>query len=432
MNEVTKIHLGRQAFTISVAAHKTLRAYLDAISKQVGDNDVVDEVELRMAELLAEHGVSGEKVVLVKDVDYLKKQLGDPKDFKENDDETTTTTDKTSDSKRLFRDTDNAMLAGVAAGLAKYFGLSVVLIRILFIIGTIAWGGGILVYIVLWLLVPEAKTSSEKLQMAGKPVTVDSLKEVVERADVKGAARRANNSIAGPINTFFAIVLKIIGIAFILFGLSALFGLIAGETYVLLHNAQLVQDNIFPIGFREHLLLHIAIAVAALISLFIILFGLAIFRRKWPIRTWITGILIGLLFIGMAAGGALAADTVPRVRDRYNSNIHTSLRQLKPFTNISYSGPNEGIDISYQISDKYTAALKYYDNPDISNLKTNVSNGTLTIDTSKFDWHRHCNALCLPPTYNMEIIISSPDQPQLDWPANEIKVFPNIPPIYQQ
>src|ERR1700729_632294 len=107
MNEVNKVHLGRQAFTISVEAHKELKAYLDAIKKQVGDKSVVDEVELRMAELLAEHGITGEKVILPADVNFLKEQLGNPKDFKEDTDPIDTN-DKPADTKRLFRDTDNA------------------------------------------------------------------------------------------------------------------------------------------------------------------------------------------------------------------------------------------------------------------------------------------------------------------------------------
>src|SRR5438270_6786289 len=104
MNEVTKVHLGRQAFTISVAAHKELRAYLDAIAKQVNDADVVSEVELRMAELLSERGVSGDKVVLPADVTYIKEQLGSPDDFSDTD--STADPAKTADknTKRLFRD----------------------------------------------------------------------------------------------------------------------------------------------------------------------------------------------------------------------------------------------------------------------------------------------------------------------------------------
>jgi len=222
MNEVTKIHLGRQAFTIAVDAHHELKTYLEAIKKQVGDKDVVDEIELRMAELLTEHGINANKVILSGDVDFLKTQLGNPNDFKEDASETPAEPTKTSESKRLFRDTDNAMLAGVAAGLSKYFGIDVLLIRILFVIAVIAtFGWGILLYILLWLLVPEAKTSSERLQMAGKAVNVDSLKEIVGRADVKGAAHRANASLAEPINSLFRFVLKVIGLFFILSGLSA-------------------------------------------------------------------------------------------------------------------------------------------------------------------------------------------------------------------
>jgi len=208
---VTKIHLGRQAFTISVDAHHELRSYLDAIKKQVVDKGVVDEIELRMAELLTEHGLNANQVILPDDVDFLKEQLGNPNDFKDEEDEAHTTSDKQADNKRLFRDTDNAMIAGVAAGLAQYFGVmsnwygycSSIAVLVTF-------GWGILLYIVLWLLVPEAKTSSERLQMAGKPVNVDSLKEIVGRADIKVQPHRANASLVGPINALFRFILKLL------------------------------------------------------------------------------------------------------------------------------------------------------------------------------------------------------------------------------
>ena len=409
MNEVTKIHLGRQAFTIAADAHKELRQYLDDIKDQVKDKDVVEEVELRMAELLAEHGIAGDKVILPRDVAFLKEQLGNPQDFKEDADETPGHTDKSSDTKRLFRDTDNGMLAGVAAGLAKYTGLDVLLIRILFIIGVLTGGWGILLYLVLWLLVPEAKTSSDRLQMAGKPVTVGSLKEIVERADVKGAARRANNSLAGPINAFFRIALKIIGLGFIVFGLTALLGLITAETYILLHSGNLLQDNIFPVGIREHLLLDIALVVAGIVSLFVVLFGMAMFRRKWPIHTWVTAMLVGLIFFGLAAGGGLAADVVPKVRDRYDANLHTTIRAVQPFTTVNASG--DGVDINYQVSNNYSVSLNYFGQPNLNNIKTTVKNGTLTIDSSQFNWHRNCQTICIPSNYNMVITVTSPNTP---------------------
>jgi phage shock protein PspC (stress-responsive transcriptional regulator) len=152
MNEVTTIHLGRQSFTIAVDAQKELRAYLDAIKASVGDKDVVEEVELRMAELLTERGVSGDKVILVADVEYLMEQLGDPKEF--NDNEETGTERPIADGKRLFRDTDNAVLAGVSSGLARYFGIDVWIVRIIFIIAIISGGWGVLAYILFWIIVP--------------------------------------------------------------------------------------------------------------------------------------------------------------------------------------------------------------------------------------------------------------------------------------
>jgi hypothetical protein len=235
------------------------------------------------------------------------------------------------------------------------------------------------------------------------------LKDVVQRADVKGAARRANKTVAGPINYFFRIVLKVIGVAFVISGLSALFGLITAATYVQAHNAALMHDNIFPIGYREHLLLFVAMAILGLIALFIVLFGMAIFKRKWPIHAWVTGGLIGLVFVGLAAGVALAADTVPKVRDRYNANVHTQVRSVRPFTKINAVGKDATIRIEY--SDKYFVQLKYYGAADPSAIKTSVSNGILLVDSQKYDWHRHCQVLCIPNSYNMEIIVGSPNAP---------------------
>jgi len=426
MNEVNKIHLGRQAFTISVDAHKQLQAYLDAIKKQVGDSDVVDEVELRMVELLAEHNVTGDKVILPTDINFLKKQLGNPKDFKEDgDDEISAPLTQNADTKRLFRDTDNAMVAGVASGLAMYFGVDVLLIRILFVIGIFTGGWGILIYALLWLLVPEVKTSSDRLQMAGKPVTVASLKEVVERADVKGVANRAGHSIVGPINSIFRLILKGIGVVLILSGLSALFGLIAVTIYLLLHNGSIFQDNIFPIGLREHALVYIGLAVSGILALFVVLSGMALFRRKWPIRAWITGMLIGLVFVGSAAAGALGADVAPQVRDRYNANTHTNVRTLTAFDKVNPIG--DDVDIKYQPSDTYSVSFHYYDNPDLSKIKTTVSNGTLLIDSQQFHDRHNCQKICLP--YNVVVTIQSPTIPGIITPDGPTLMYlpPKVP-----
>ncbi|HUC87781.1 MAG TPA: PspC domain-containing protein [Candidatus Binatia bacterium] len=411
MNEVTKIHLGRQAFTISVDAHHELKNYLEAINNQVGDKDVAQEIELRMAELLNERGVTANKVILASDVDFLKTQLGNPNDFKDDENETQASNIKQEDSKHLFRDTDNAMIAGVAAGVAQYFGIDTLLVRILFIIFVIITAGwGLLLYVVLWLLVPEAKTSSDRLRMAGKPVNVDSLKEIVEQADVKGDAHRVNSSLANFINSLFRCVLKLTGIAFMLLGLSAIFGLIAAETYLLVDGKAWAQNNIFPVGFREHLLLDIAMLVVALIASFVIIFGIAMFRRKWPIRSWVTGLLVGLILVGLAVGGALTGDVYPNVRDRYNANVHSSIRTFTPFNTLYINGPE---NINFQNASTYYIGLSYYGHPNLSEIKTSVVGKALTIDGSQFNWNRNCQSICIPNNYNLNVTIYAPDANQL-------------------
>jgi len=405
MNEVTQIHLGRQPFTVSVEAHSSLKSYLAAITKQVEDKSVVEEVELRMAELLTEHGISGDKVVLQSDVDFLKEQLGNPKDFKESDEEPSREEEPAESSpKRLFRNTDSAMIAGVASGLSSYFGVDVVFIRIIFVIAVITGGWGILLYLALWLLVPEAKTSSERLQMQGKPVTVEALKNAVERADVKGAASRVNTRVVPMINYVFKQVLKFFGLIFVLGGLTLILGLLTSGTYLGLNYGRFTHENIFPVGTTEHLLLYLAFALAAFMGLFVTLFGLAMFRRKWPVRAWVTGTLVGVFMIGLATSAALAADAFPRVRNRYNAAIHTTVRELPPFTKAYANG--EGFVVEYERANKYGVTLEYLGNADVSNIKTEVKDGVLEINGLDFKHEKDCNIFCGLTT---RVIIASPN-----------------------
>jgi len=176
--------------------------------------------------------------------------------------------------------------------------------------------------------------------------------------------------------------------------------------------------------------LDIAMVVVGLIALFVILFGIAIFRRKWPIRTWVTGMLVGLIFIGLATGGALGADVYPNIRDRYNTNVHSTVRIVKPFTAVNIIG-NADVGINFESSSKYYVSLNYYAHPALASIKTYVKNGTLVIDTSQFNWHRSCQAICIPNTYNMSITIYTPDALQLMNQDGAIPIKP-LPPDQPQ
>ncbi len=432
MNEVTKIHLGRQEFSISLDAYHQLKKYLEDIKDQIKDNDVINEIELRMSELLIEHGIDTNKVILLNDIDLLKKQLGEPEDFKEDTDELDGEVKANINSKRLFRNTKGAMIAGVASGLANYFDVDVLIIRLLFILMAVFTAGwAILLYIVLWLLVPEAKTSSDQLLMAGKSVNVNNLKEFVERADVKSAAHRANQVLVQPIDYAFKLILKILGLFLIILGLSILFGLLAAITYFISKNSVWAKNNIFPIGLRENILLYIVLTIIVLMTLFIILFGIAIFNRKWPIHAWITGILIGLIFIGLTISGALSAVVYPDVKNRYTSDFHSTTRVENQFQSININGNNE-IPINFSYSSNYSVTFNYYSNPNVSAIKTSVNNGTLNIDYSHFNNQRNCQSLCIPNNYVMSITINSPSNINQynnlnTYPTESMKAIPTAP-----
>ena len=428
MNEVIKINLGRQVFTLEINARQDLMTYINAIKKEIGQNDLMDEIENRMAELLLEKGLSSEKVVLKKDIEYLKEQLGSPKDFK--DDETVTENQTETASKKLYRDTDNALIAGVASGLGAYFGIDPLLFRIAFVVLLfITFGGGILLYILLWILIPEAKTSSEKLQMTGKPVNIQQLKQLTENNDVTGAAKRFGNHIGPIINNFLSFILKLVGTLISIFGLILIFAMIGFLIYYLSKQSIWLNYNLFPLGNVEHVLLFTLMAGLSLIGVLIVIIGLALFKNKWPIKAWVTGSLIGLIAISLAGSLALSASAYPAIRDRYNSRLHSTNITLSPFNSVSISGQNFW-NINFDYSSSYYVSLNYFGNPSLKNIKTSVKNGELFLDTSMFDNQRNCPVICLPNFYNLTIDIHSPNSSILE---NQFQntgfVVPSIPTV---
>jgi phage shock protein PspC (stress-responsive transcriptional regulator) len=429
MNEIVKIHLGRQSFTISVEAHRLLKSYLAAVQKQVGDPEVVDEIELRIAELLLERGIAEDKVVLPKDVEYIQEQLGQPEDFGEEDgDKDKVSSASERGDKRLFRDTDNALIAGVAAGLANYFGLDVVLVRLAIAVITIfSFGTAIVLYLLLWLVVPPANSASEKLQMRGEPVTLEALKGSVSKADVAKTARRINSSLLTVLDTIFRVCIKLIGVGFILLGLATLVGAAVTRIYMSLHDGKLIQENLFPVGGREQLLVWVTMGLAVLVSVFLILVGLAIFRRKWPLNGWVTGVLAAIFLVGAITTTALAADAAPRVNERYQALQHTTaVKDIRPFNKVVTSGD---VDISYISSPTYAANIHYVDHPDLSKVKVYVANKTLYIDSRQLDNVQHCTMLCLFPRYNMTVQIYAPNVQSFDTPRHTDIFYPDaVPP----
>lgn len=85
-------------------------------------------------------------------------------------------------AKKMFRDPDNRVLGGVSGGLAAYFGIDATLIRLLFVISMFIGGAGILIYLVLWIITPEAKSITDKIQMQGDPITLANIENNIKKS----------------------------------------------------------------------------------------------------------------------------------------------------------------------------------------------------------------------------------------------------------
>jgi len=409
MNEITQVHLGRQAFTIAVDAHKSLQAYLHAIKRHMGDTDeAVEEVELRMAELLTERGITSDKVVLQKDVDYLKQQLGEPGDF--GDEDTADTPKDSVGAKRLFRDTDHAMIAGVASGIAKYVGIDPLWVRLAFVALTFAGASGILIYILLWVLIPEAKTSSERLQMQGKSVTVDALKDAVVRADVQGAAHRAGRTIGRVSESMARVLLAIIGIGFLLVAFGLLAGAATGATYLWTHGFDIAATTIFPVGLKETLLVVCGASVLALAAILFATAGRSMIIRKWTLPTWATAAIILLFICAASVGTALGFSTAPAISQRYAALDHSQWRPQPVFAQAHMQLGDVELDTQNDAS--YGVEIRTLGNVDTSTIVTKViggNGGQLVIDASHFKGPAHrCILVCPYGPTNTEIVIHGP------------------------
>ena len=187
MNKTVNINLGGMFFHIDEDAYQKLTRYFDAIKRSLsnssGHDEIIKDIEIRVSELLNEKQISDKHVVGLKDVDEVIAVMGQPEDYIIEDElKGSQTFSNTSNrrTKKLYRDKEKGMIGGVSAGLGHYFGIDAVWIRIVLILLVFAgFGTGILAYIILWIVTPEAITTSEKLEMTGEPVTISNIEKKV-------------------------------------------------------------------------------------------------------------------------------------------------------------------------------------------------------------------------------------------------------------
>lgn len=176
--------VGGYNFIFDNDAFARLSDYLDMFRKAldpIGAQEVMDELEMRIADLFRER-LGGKEVVDLHIVDSVISQLGLPggDQYRESEPSSKAETPKNGfpigNGGRIMRDPDDRRLGGVCSGLAHYFSVDVTLIRILFLLAFVMGTAGFWIYVTLWIIVPEAKTAAEKCELHGLEVNAENIR----------------------------------------------------------------------------------------------------------------------------------------------------------------------------------------------------------------------------------------------------------------
>lgn len=321
MKEITRIHLAKTPYDIELDAKEVLQEYLSEIKQMMGSEDTMYEIEARMVELLGERGVQSNGIITMSDVEDLRSKMGLPKEFSDSEsteDSQANLIPSDSPVKRLMRDTDNAIFGGVCAGIAAYWGINPLWVRLLFIISPfITFGTALLVYIIIWISLPEAKTAAEKLQMRGEPVTLDSLKKAANNSESK---YRTKETLAKILRICLAL-----GLFFTTLGLLAV--LVVGSITGIMA-MPFINEFTHAQPWAWGLLISLIIAGIMAVEMFgVLTFSVA--RMKFTKTVLITLVItsvIGVLSIaGMVITGSKLSNEVVQDRQRLTKVIHAKL-----------------------------------------------------------------------------------------------------------
>ncbi|OYU80330.1 MAG: hypothetical protein CFE23_09700 [Flavobacterium sp. BFFFF1] len=205
MNKTVNINLGGMFFHIDEEAYQKLSRYFDAIkrslSNSTGQDEIIRDIEIRIAELISEKHTNDKQVISLKELDEVIAVMGQPEDYRIDNDENDGSTKNNNSfnsptgpvTKKLYRDREHGMVGGVLAGLGHYFGVDKVWLRVALLVLVFFYGTGILAYIILWIVMPEAVTTTEKLEMQGEPITISNIEKKV-REEFDNVAERIKNT----------------------------------------------------------------------------------------------------------------------------------------------------------------------------------------------------------------------------------------------
>ena len=185
MKITVSINLGGYSFNIDEDAYAELKMYLRNLelhfAGEESTSEILSDIETRMAELFRTKITSYKQVINIEDVRQVISVLGTPEDISDSDGPTSREKFSSPGYHRMYRDPDNRVIGGVCSGMGAYWNIDPLIVRIIFIALILAGGIGAMVYLILYIVLPEAKTTAQKIEMKGDPVNIHNIKEAVKK-----------------------------------------------------------------------------------------------------------------------------------------------------------------------------------------------------------------------------------------------------------
>ena len=192
MKKTLNVAIGGCSFTIDEDAYMALESYLDSFKAGLDNSSsscqVMDELEMRIADLLKVQ-IGRREVIDLNMVNSVLNQIGPvaprPQQTNANAEEqkqedTYSGQQHQNAVRKFYRDAENKRIAGVCSGLALYLNIDVTLVRIVFLVALICGSAGFWIYLVLWIVAPEARTAAEKCELRGIPATAENIRRFTE------------------------------------------------------------------------------------------------------------------------------------------------------------------------------------------------------------------------------------------------------------
>jgi phage shock protein PspC (stress-responsive transcriptional regulator) len=340
MNKIISANINGFVFQIDELAYTKLKAYLDMIKQKVGNAEVAQDIENRIAELFSERLKNGSTAIFDQDVDEVMHQIGNPEQFgtDEQDEQSGDTQANNSSTeplkRRLYRDADDKVIGGVCSGIATYFGLDPVIIRLAFAAALFFFGSGVVLYILLMIVLPKAETPAQKLEMRGEPVDYKNVSKTVEK-EFKDAFSKYKPEVKTGVERFVEIAVRVGMIVLLIFLVSVFipgcFALITGIG-VASWNLPALSAFLFTSTSESYLIL-LGLVLFTVVPLFGVLY--AILRILFKVRPLHKAISIGLSLIWFTGFCILAYSTFNIGKQFSNVNKVLEIDTLSSIENQS-------------------------------------------------------------------------------------------------